>query len=226
MTNLIGFLPCATHFFEIASSDLSGSLTTDGTGFLRVRPPGLTTVYVVVMDAARVEGVGHDELPDFLDLDRTRDPRLLGQDELDGEDIEAAVEARLRGLAGRMGDTPLQITERLLVAAARVGQHRFAADVLSNFAHRCGFCGLHPGRELERKGLLVRERDPHNRRLYRLRLTDRGRTLHAHMAATFHDQYLRWVAAMTHDERNALLTGLPALVRVVRHTHASATDPH
>ena len=79
--------------------------------------------------------------------------------------------------------------------------------------------------EMERKGLLVRERDPGNRRLYRLCLTDHGRTLHTRMAATFHDQYLRWVAAMTHDERDALLTGLPALVRAVRHTHADGTGP-
>ena len=54
-----------------------------------------------------------------------------------------------------MGGTPEPVTERLLVAAARIGQHRFAANVLSNFAHRCGFCGLHPGPDLERKGLLV-----------------------------------------------------------------------
>jgi DNA-binding MarR family transcriptional regulator len=70
--------------------------------------------------------------------------------------------------------------------------------------------------EMERKGLLVRERDPGNRRLYRLRLTDRGRALHAGMAATFHEQYLRWVAAMTAGERDALLVGLSAFVRVMR----------
>lgn len=143
MANLDGSRPNgARHEVETAATLLADPLR-------------LTTVYVVVMDAARAEGVGPDELPDFLDLERTRDLRLLGQEELDGEDIEATVEARLRGLAGEMGDTPLQITERLLVAVARVGQHRFAAAVLSNFAHRCGFCGLHPGQDLERKGLVV-----------------------------------------------------------------------
>jgi putative restriction endonuclease len=143
MANLDGSRPNgARHEVETAAT-------------LLVDPVRLTAVYLVVLDAARAEGVGPDQLPDFLDLELTRDLRLLGQDELDGENVEAAVEPRLRRLAGRMGSTPEQVTERLLVAAARVGQHRFAADVLSNFAHRCGFCGLQPGLDLERKGLLV-----------------------------------------------------------------------
>jgi hypothetical protein len=37
----------STHLFVIARSDLASSLTPDETGFLRVRPPGLTTVYIV-----------------------------------------------------------------------------------------------------------------------------------------------------------------------------------
>jgi hypothetical protein len=44
----------ATHLFVIAPSDLASSLT-DETGFLRVRPPGLTTIYIVAAFAlARV----------------------------------------------------------------------------------------------------------------------------------------------------------------------------
>lgn len=70
--------------------------------------------------------------------------------------------------------------------------------------------------EMERKGLLIRERDPGNRRLYRLRLTADGRALHLRMATTFHEQYERWVSAMTRTERDALLTGLPALIRAIR----------
>jgi DNA-binding MarR family transcriptional regulator len=70
--------------------------------------------------------------------------------------------------------------------------------------------------EMERKGLLVRERDPDNHRQYRLRLTDEGRAVHVRMATTFHKQYECWVAAMTRSERAALLKGLPALVRVIR----------
>lgn len=70
--------------------------------------------------------------------------------------------------------------------------------------------------EMERKGLLVRERDPDNRRLYRLRLTDRGRALHAGMGSAYHAHYERWVAALAPGERDSLLTGLTALVRVMR----------
>lgn len=70
--------------------------------------------------------------------------------------------------------------------------------------------------QMQRRGLLVRQRDPANRRLYRLRLTDQGRALHASMASAFHERYVRWVAAMTPEENDALLIGLSALVRVIR----------
>jgi O-antigen ligase len=43
------------HLFFVSSSELATTLTSDGTGFLRVRPPGLTAVYVVAAFAlARV----------------------------------------------------------------------------------------------------------------------------------------------------------------------------
>ena len=37
-----------------------------------------------------------------------------------------------------------QETERILMAAARVGQHVFASHVLANCGSRCVFCGLSP----------------------------------------------------------------------------------
>ncbi|WP_052745774.1 MarR family winged helix-turn-helix transcriptional regulator [Allosalinactinospora lopnorensis] len=69
--------------------------------------------------------------------------------------------------------------------------------------------------ELERKGVLVRERDPDNRRLYRLRLTDEGRAQHVRMSEAYHAHYVRWAAALAPEEVEALVTGLSALVRVV-----------
>jgi DNA-binding MarR family transcriptional regulator len=70
--------------------------------------------------------------------------------------------------------------------------------------------------EMERKELVVRERDPANRRFYRLRLTDAGRALHRGIARAMHEHFVRSVAAMSELERDALLTGLPALIRAMR----------
>jgi DNA-binding MarR family transcriptional regulator len=70
--------------------------------------------------------------------------------------------------------------------------------------------------EMERKGLVARERDPANRRLYRLQATDAGRALHERIASSMHDHFVRSVSAMTAAERDGLLTGLPALIRSMR----------
>jgi DNA-binding MarR family transcriptional regulator len=70
--------------------------------------------------------------------------------------------------------------------------------------------------EMETAGLLKRERHPDNRRYYRLRLTARGRAAHARMGNAFHDRYHRLVSMMTTSERDALRTGLAALIRVLR----------
>jgi len=79
--------------------------------------------------------------------------------------------------------------------------------------------------EMERKGLLVRERVAHDQRQYRLRLTEHGHAVHVGMASTFHDHFETWVATMTRAEREALLTGLPALVRAIRqHAGRAVTD--
>ena len=67
--------------------------------------------------------------------------------------------------------------------------------------------------ELERRGLVERERDPANRRLYRLRITRAGRALHGRLRTAMHGQYVGWVAAMTPTERAALVTGLSAFIR-------------
>ena len=84
--------------------------------------------------------------------------------------------------------------------------------------------------EMERQGLLVRERDPGNRRLYRLRLTDEGRALHRRIATAFHEQLTRWVSMLTRTEREALHTGLSALVHATRRRtapwdHSPAAGP-
>src|SRR5262245_9207925 len=75
--------------------------------------------------------------------------------------------------------------------------------------------------DLEQKGLLVRERDPANRRFYRLRLTARGRARHASTATAFHERFMGLVEGMTAAERTALVTGMTAFVRAM-HERAPA----
>lgn len=70
--------------------------------------------------------------------------------------------------------------------------------------------------EMEGAGLLRRQRDPDNRRYYRLRITGRGRGAHARMADAFHGRYEQLIAMMTPTETAALQVGLPALVRALR----------
>ena len=70
--------------------------------------------------------------------------------------------------------------------------------------------------EMERQGLVVRERDPDNRRFYRLRLTPDGQARHRSAGSGMHAHFVRAVAAMNDTERAALMVGLPALVRELR----------
>ncbi|GGK40659.1 hypothetical protein GCM10010124_36860 [Pilimelia terevasa] len=96
----------------------------------------LAVVYRIIVRAARDAGVSAHALPDFLMLEHDEAPLiLLGQEELPANDIADVVHRENPMLADHL-------TEKLLIAAARVGQHRFARDVLRNHGHRCVFCGL------------------------------------------------------------------------------------
>jgi DNA-binding MarR family transcriptional regulator len=82
--------------------------------------------------------------------------------------------------------------------------------------------------DLERLGLVERERDPASRRTNRLRLTGEGRALHARIAANYGEQFRHWAAGLGEAESAALLVGLPALIRVMREAapdSASSANP-
>lgn len=113
----------------------------------------LVALYLTIMDAGRISGVGEERLPDFL-LSGSATLELIGQQELANADVERTLEANMRTLQSNWAELPESVTERLLIGAARVGQHRFSYGVLVNFGHRCAFCGLTPG-VLEKRGLLV-----------------------------------------------------------------------
>ncbi|MEU8020958.1 HNH endonuclease [Micromonospora haikouensis] len=105
-------------------------------------PERLEVTYRTILQAGRETGIGSDELPDFLDLEEGDELHLLGQEELTYSDLEIAVQEKVANWSRKAPDLPERVTERLLVASVRVGQHRFARDVLDKHGYRCAFCGL------------------------------------------------------------------------------------
>ncbi|GIE34094.1 hypothetical protein Ait01nite_071390 [Actinoplanes italicus] len=96
----------------------------------------LASTYRLVIQAARDVGITAGALPDFLALEDDDSPMtFLGQEEIKPGDLAGVVRQRL-------SDTIDQLTEKMLTATIRVGQHRFARDVLRNHDHQCVFCGL------------------------------------------------------------------------------------
>lgn len=73
--------------------------------------------------------------------------------------------------------------------------------------------------QLESRGWLVRERDPANRRLYRVRLTDEGCQAGRHLHASMRQRHADLLGALTPEERSGLLVGLSGLVRVAHEQH-------
>jgi DNA-binding MarR family transcriptional regulator len=71
---------------------------------------------------------------------------------------------------------------------------------------------------MERRGWLARERDPDNRRLYRLRLTAKGRAAARRVGEDLHARHAALFAALTPEERSGLALGLSGLIRAF-HDH-------
>jgi DNA-binding MarR family transcriptional regulator len=75
---------------------------------------------------------------------------------------------------------------------------------------------------LERRGWIAREREPANRRVYRLQLTDDGRAVADRLGAHLHDHHEQLLGALTRAEREALSVGLSGVARVLE----SGLRPH
>lgn len=101
----------------------------------------MASVYRLILAAGRREGLTTEQLPDFLGLESGGDLLLLGQEELNDQDLTASIREVLVDSTIEDG---LAETERILMAAMRVGQHRFARTVLQNCGHTCVFCGFAP----------------------------------------------------------------------------------
>jgi putative restriction endonuclease len=121
---------------------------------LRDDPARFSLVYRVLLQAARAEGIGPGRLPDFLELEYGGELVLLGQEELDISVLEAALRDKLLRDGGDTVRAVLE-TERIMLAAARVGQHVFARQVLANCGGQCVFCGLRPALFGARRMLLA-----------------------------------------------------------------------
>jgi putative restriction endonuclease len=131
MANLDGSRPNgAKHEVEVAALLLS-------------QVDQLVALYRRILVASRDAGVTEAVLPDFLGLEhRDVGLELQGQEELEQRDVEQVTQSASSTWLTHRPDLDERVTQRLLVAAARVGQHRFATEVLANHGHRCVFCGL------------------------------------------------------------------------------------
>lgn len=130
----------------------------------------------------------------LMDLVRTAEFALL-EEVFPGRSLSMSQLFALHELDHRSGISQRELAERLGLEKSSVS--RLVAD-------------------LEADALLTRERDPDNRRLYRLEITEEGRRLHRGAAGMLHERYGRWTAAMSPAERDGLATGLPALLRAMR----------
>jgi putative restriction endonuclease len=94
---------------------LAGAMLRDDTA-------RFSQIYRLLLHAARAEGVGPQRLPDFLGLEQGGQLVLLGQDELDLSVLEKSLQDQLERHGEHGGLSPRE-TERILLAATRVGQH-------------------------------------------------------------------------------------------------------
>jgi putative restriction endonuclease len=130
-------------------ANLDGSLSHGGkwdvlaSALLRDDTQRFSRIYQTLLHAARAEGIGHDQLPDFLGLEHGGELALLGQEELDISALEAELRERISRRAATSPWSELE-TEQILLGAVRTRQHVFARNVLANCGNRCVFCGFSP----------------------------------------------------------------------------------
>jgi putative restriction endonuclease len=102
-------------------------------------------LYQMVIQAARVEGFGEPGVPDFLGwLDLAPEPHLIGQDEIGSRELDLALVGAsddLRAMEQAYGFDEVE-TSRIVEQRVRLRQHCFAHRVLTQYRHRCAFCGL------------------------------------------------------------------------------------
>lgn len=109
---------------------------------LRSDTERLSRIYQTIFAVARMEGITPEVLPDFLGVEHGGTFRLLGQQEIDSDVVDSVLEEKLAKLIVDQPALTPKETESLLLTKTRIGQHRFASNVLTNCGHACVFCGL------------------------------------------------------------------------------------
>ena len=120
--------------------------------YLHEHPEHFANLYALILRAAEDLGMA---VPDVLAEQGVDAGELLGQEKFGHcEMAQALAETRAEQiLLGEQGFSSRE-TERIALTRVRLGQHRFAARVLQNYMHRCGFCGFDAG-ALRRHRLLI-----------------------------------------------------------------------
>jgi len=125
---------------------------------------------------------------------------------------------------GDPAGTALSVAEGVLLvevlATGEVTQQQMADRLRLDKSRVSRLCSA-----LERKHLLARQRDQRNRRNLRVRITPSGAAAATRLRQTWHERHERMLAAMTPDERRALLLGLGALARELAAFHPHETVP-
>lgn len=124
-----------------------GKLEPELFAALAAKPDKFVHLYQVIISAARGVGLDESRIPDFLGLP-VLDHRhfLLGQDEIGSDELALVLRehsANMEMLERSKGLSE-QETVRVVEQRARMGQHRFAKQVLDNYDHTCAFCGFSP----------------------------------------------------------------------------------
>lgn len=103
-------------------------------------------IYVRIIHVARTLGIDSNDLPDFLGIEdenlAVHEDLLYGQADVPSWEIEVDSASEIGNLLKKdTGLTGAQ-TECLLVTRVRIGQQRFAREVLDHYSCTCAFCGL------------------------------------------------------------------------------------
>ena len=147
------------------------------------------------------------------------------------EAIRAYIACRATGNAARQGDAHARDAWRCVVGAKALttAEGVLLLEMLTTGEATQQELAQHLGLDksrvsrlcsaLERKGMLARQRDESNRRSLRLVVTPSGRAAAARLRKSWRERHEGLLAAMSADERRALLLGLNALSRELAAFH-------